>query len=221
VTPEDLGQLFDFYYQYVKPLYSSVQLENEIPSEVLFELNAALDHISRIYKYNDPPENSCEKAYGHFKRACLDMYKIKLRDHTVQWKDLLTIDVSLIDNGQFEGKMKRARAAIKEKAAQARNEEGDPSAGFEHWTEVYEACANFERDFFENPGVTWVRQVKKKSLLAWGKEQVWGIALGMVVAIAGSAAYDALKPLWTKPETKSSQTNPIHIPNAHLPIQSK
>ena len=45
--PANFGELFKFYHEYVKALCSSVQIEGSLPQELLFELNAALDHISR------------------------------------------------------------------------------------------------------------------------------------------------------------------------------
>ena len=45
--PKKFEELFKFYHEYVKLLYSSVQAGGSLPAEVLFELNAALDHVSR------------------------------------------------------------------------------------------------------------------------------------------------------------------------------
>lgn len=45
--PSNIAELFAFYHDYVKVLYSAVQTENALPQEVLFELNAAFDHLSR------------------------------------------------------------------------------------------------------------------------------------------------------------------------------
>lgn len=66
-TPKNLNELFEFYYEFVKPLYSQVQVKNELPAETLFELNAAFDHLSRHWKYDQSEEEAVDKAYGHLK----------------------------------------------------------------------------------------------------------------------------------------------------------
>lgn len=48
--------------------------------EILFELNAALDHLSRHYTYKESEAEAVAKAYAHMKRACLDVFKITLRE---------------------------------------------------------------------------------------------------------------------------------------------
>ncbi len=45
--PTTFEELFAFYHQYVKLLYSDVQTQNVLPAETLFEMNAAFDHVSR------------------------------------------------------------------------------------------------------------------------------------------------------------------------------
>jgi len=54
MPPKTFEELFKFYLDYVKPLYSGIQVRNALPYEVLFELNAALDHISRKWTYREP-----------------------------------------------------------------------------------------------------------------------------------------------------------------------
>ena len=45
--PKSLSELFDFYYDRVKPLYTRALASNDLPVELLFETLAALDHLSR------------------------------------------------------------------------------------------------------------------------------------------------------------------------------
>ncbi|MGH8556041.1 MAG: hypothetical protein ACRESZ_00995 [Methylococcales bacterium] len=97
--PQTLTQLFEFYHEYVKVLYSYVQTENTLPSETLFELNAALDHISRMWIYSESEEEVVAQAYGHLKRSCLDIFKLKIREIRGQYDELRKIDTSTIDNG--------------------------------------------------------------------------------------------------------------------------
>ena len=49
--PTTFTELFEFYQNNVKLFYSAVQAENELPTEILFEINAAFDHLSRHYIY--------------------------------------------------------------------------------------------------------------------------------------------------------------------------
>ena len=71
--PTTFADLFKFYHEHVKILYSSVQVENVMPVELLFELNAALDHVSRHWCYGESEKEAVEKAYSHLKRCCLDV----------------------------------------------------------------------------------------------------------------------------------------------------
>lgn len=100
--PKDFAELFDFYQNQVKVFYSAVQAENTLPLEILFELNAAFDHVSRHYVYGEPEHEVVLKSYSHLKRACLDVFKITLRETLDMADELAKIDVSLIDNGAYE-----------------------------------------------------------------------------------------------------------------------
>lgn len=73
--PKTFVELFEFYQSKVKLFYSAVQAENELPTEILFEINAAFDHVSRYHVYGQSEEEVVAKAYSHLKRACLDVFK--------------------------------------------------------------------------------------------------------------------------------------------------
>jgi hypothetical protein len=119
--PTDLAQLFSFYHDYVKLLYASVQTTNQIPVEMLFEFNAALDHLSRQWVYPDKEQEVVAKAYGHFKRACLDAFKIKFKETVEQYQQLSAIDTSVIDNGEFDRDLHSFYNQIRGKATKARH----------------------------------------------------------------------------------------------------
>ena len=103
--PKTVAELFQFYYKFVKPLYSSVQSENILPLETLFEIHAALDHLSRISYYKEDEGQAVEKAYSHFKRSCLDIYKLEVKSTVERYQELQQIDTSIIDNGDFNRAM--------------------------------------------------------------------------------------------------------------------
>ncbi len=90
--PTTFSELFKFYHEYVKLLYSSVQAGGTLPIEILFELNAALDHISRHWAYHEDEASVVDKAYSHLKRSCLDVFKLKVRDAHDQFAELRKID---------------------------------------------------------------------------------------------------------------------------------
>lgn len=191
-TPATFKELFNFYYDFVKPLHSLVQTENEIPSQVLFELSAAQDHISRHFYYSESESVVCDKAFSHFKRACLDMFKLRLRVHTEQWKMLTNVDTSIISNGKFEGEMIALRNQIVTQAREARKKEGDPRMGFDLWSEVYELCKGFESEFFLNPAVGWAKiKVKKRTLIS----RASGVAIGFVVGVAATLVGEWIRSL--------------------------
>jgi len=167
-SPQTFNDLFDFYQNQVKIYYSAVQADNELPLEVLFELNAALDHISRHYVYKEPESQTVEKAYSHFKRACLDIFKIAVRDTLDHYKELLRIDISLIDNGRFEKELRSLIFQIKRGSCHARQMEGkqrthdeDGVPAFDLWVPVYENCLRFEQEFYLNDAIDWAKRKGK------------------------------------------------------------
>jgi hypothetical protein len=184
--PECFDELFQFYNDYVKPLYSSVQTQNVLPNETLWELNAALDHISRHWVYAETEAAVVSKAYSHLKRACLDIFKIKVQDARRQYDELRSIDTSIIDNGEFDRKLIRLFAEIKQSSTEARRLEGAPDAdesvpSFSRWEQVFIKCEALEADFYLHPALDWA---KRKSLVrSWGELAV-AFLLGLLTNIA-------------------------------------
>jgi hypothetical protein len=163
--PKTVAELYKFYYDVVKPLYSAVQVDNVLPTETLFELNAAFDHLSRHWFYGEAEDASVEKAYSHLKRSCLDIFKLQLKATREQYDHLLKIDTSLLDNGEFDSKMHKLFLEIRIGAKGARLWEGqtkhDDLAGikaFENWYPVYEKCIQFEEQIYNHPKIGWVRK---------------------------------------------------------------
>jgi len=173
-APKTFSELFDFYHNSVKIYYGVVQSENVLPAEVLFELNAALDHLSRFYIYKEPERDVVSKAYSHMKRACLDIFKITLRETLDQYQELLKVDISLIDNGDFEKKLKMLANTIKIGAREARRLEGRPTSSasaeltvpaFDRWLPVYEDCLALQQDYYLHDSIDWAKS--KSRGLTW------------------------------------------------------
>ena len=103
--PQDFKSLFRFYYDRFKPLYSHVQALSEPPVEMLFELNAAFDHLSRHWSYGESQQDTVQRVIGHLKRGCFDAFKLVAVEACDHYDELRGVDISIIDNGQFEGEM--------------------------------------------------------------------------------------------------------------------
>jgi hypothetical protein len=157
--PTTFEDLFSFYHNYVKVLYAAVQTKNQLPSETLFELNAALDHISRHWAYNEDEPEVVSKAYGHLKRSCYDIFKLKVKETREQLDEIKKVKTHFIDNGEFDSKLNNLFHKIKTNATNARKMEGSPGdAGFEMWKEVYADCVIFENTFYLHKGLSWAKR---------------------------------------------------------------
>jgi len=164
--PTTFAELFEFYQNKVKLFYSAVQAENELPTEILFEINAAFDHLSRHYIYEQSEREVVQKAYSHLKRACLDVFKIILRDTLKMVAELEKLDISLIDNGKYEKDLKTLEYSIKQNAIEARRKEGDPMTAeadvevpaFTHWLPVFEDCLRLQEEFYHHEAVDWAKK---------------------------------------------------------------
>jgi hypothetical protein len=191
--PSGLKELFDFYYQEFKPIYGELAASNEPSEEMLLEVNAAFDHLSRIWRYGDPEPETVHRVLGHLKRGCFDAYKIILRQATDHYKELKKTDTSIIDNGHFDQGMHALRAEIVRLSIEARTCEGDARdeknwhTAFDGWQKVYVLCKRFEKDFFLNKNVEWARKKnRRKSVIQY----LAGVATGVVSGILARAIWD-------------------------------
>jgi hypothetical protein len=201
--PQTFSEVFQFYSKYVKLLYCDVQATNVLPVEVLFELNAAFDHTSRHWVYGESEADVVKKVYSHLKRSCLDIFKLRVKETVEHHSELRKIDLSIIDNGKFEIKMRDLIHEIREGAKAARHQEGYTAndadgfvAAFDHWEPVYENCVHFDRDFYRCKHVDWA---KKKGFKISLKKFILGvITAGLVGAFFHDPLADALKFGWQK-----------------------
>ena len=160
--PRTVAELFEFYHQVVKLLYSEVQLQNRLPEATLFEINAAFDHLSRLYVYNQPEADAVRHAMSHLKRSCLDIYRLQVKEARRHYDELLSVDVSIIDNGDFERQLIALWCQIREQAIEARRLEGEHigeiDLAFERWQDVYDLCARLRIEFYQSAKVEWARR---------------------------------------------------------------
>lgn len=188
--PTTIEELFSFYHDYVKVLYSAVQTENALPQEVLFELNAAFDHLSRHWIYKEEEAAVVRKCYGHLKRSCLDIFKISVREARTQFDELRKIDTSAIDNGEFDKRLLALFSEIRSGATKARSMEGNgnsdpagPIKAFDAWQPVYANCLRLE-DFYHHPALDWA---KRRWWIKYWKTTLLTATLAFVAGAVGRA----------------------------------
>lgn len=197
MAPKTYGELFQFYTDVVKPLYSSVQLTNKLPVEVLFEINAAFDHLSRRWTNGEDEAEVVGKAFAHLKRSCLDIFKLAVKKAVNQFEELRKVEISLIDNGSFEQELRKLFHAIQEGALTARTKEGasladDEAAvaAFDLWAPVYSLCVQLESEFYFSDKVLWAKRVTadrhrhQKTI-----DLVSSFILGVVTGVIGNVVF--------------------------------
>lgn len=191
-VPTTMNALFELYYQECKPLYSEVSANNQMPPELLFEINAAFDHVSRIWKYGEDEAAVCAKASAHLKRACFDAFKLILKRHVDDLERLLAINTGIIDNGNFDKALFKLKSQLLSAATDARSSEGESRESwhdaFSKWREVHRLCKRLNAEFILNPNVDWAKKLetRTRTWINWPN-----IIAGFIVGVLGSllAAY--------------------------------
>lgn len=203
-VPSTEADLYRFYREVVKRLYSVTQSENALPAEVLFEIHAAFEHLSRIYVLNADREYEVRKAYAHLKRSCLDIYKIYFRDTLDMLDELRLVDTSVIDNGQFDFDLKSLLGRTRKLAADARASEGDKNGeeegkvlAFDLWQEVAINCNTLREQYYYSPNVCWAKRIEseKERKLRTKNIQiaiVTGLVTGLITGVVANFIYQFL-----------------------------
>lgn len=165
VPPKKFKELFEFYNGYVKVLYSDMQVHNALPNEILFEINAAFDHLDRHYSLGETEEYACKQAYGHLKRSCLDIFKLKVKEAAKCYEKLCEIDIGIIDNGNFINELQRIVRRMKKQAVEARRFEGDKRGdheqqilAFDKWQPAFKDAITIINDYYDSPKVDWAKR---------------------------------------------------------------
>ena len=193
--PKTFAALVDLYYDRYKPLYSRIQTFNEMPVELVFEVAAAWDHLSRHWRFGESEVSCIDKAARHIKRAVFDTYKLLLKHAVDDYDELRKIDTSLINNGNYDRELRQLMAKIADDAITARTAEGDTggpdgwSRAFALWNIVYQQIETFHRKFYLSPHVDWARSKTVEFTVQRRWEGVWiGVASGIVGSCLFAAA---------------------------------
>ena len=194
--PETLDDLFRFYYSSFKPMYSALCSDNMPPAELLLEVVAAFDHLSRYWRpdvYGGPDEekSTADRAAGHLKRGLFDAHKLILKDTRKNYEKLAGTDTSAIDNGEFDRSCIEQWRKIRTGAAHARSCEGntvdDWHRAFDQWDTVVNDCNDFDDRFTLNSRVNWAQ---RRTWVTNAMRRGEGILLGVAASIiAGAILY--------------------------------
>ncbi len=190
---DNISELFKFYKDYIKPIYFEIEArDNEIPIELLFEIHASFDHISRIYTDSNNEKEECNKASSHLKRGVLDAFKLKLKSFNKELKRLKNINFNLIDNGNFLSNYTKDHLHIIKLAKEARTNEtkNDTEIAFDKWFEVSSLIDKFENNYIETEKIIWARKITKRYFT---KNTLIGFILGVIGSIIASCIYAFLK----------------------------
>jgi len=189
---QKIEEVYLFYIDKFKPLYAElVALNNKIPAELLFEIHAAFDHISRYYQLCNEGGEADEaefskRAYSHLKRGLLDAFKLRLKYYHNEYEQLISMPgLDIIDNGQFAADLRENRHKITKAASKARLDEGnkDIDIALENWYIAYEGIEEFYEKFFTNKKLLWAKQVAKR----YGfKTLIISIAISFLAGLAAN-----------------------------------
>ena len=128
----------------------------------------------------------------HVKRAILDCYKLIVKYTLDEYEELRKVDVSLIDNGNFDRELRTLIELIRKDATAARRHEGDRNwvSVFERWDIVFKNSQRLHHDFYLNKHVDWARR-KQRQLT---RRQWWtAFALGVASSLAAAAVLVAVR----------------------------
>ena len=181
--PTSFAALFEFYVAEVKPIYARMQADGVLPTEILHEINAAFDHVSRNWTIdNESEDQAALKAYSHLKRSCLDAFKMRLKEISDQRKELDRMHTDIIDNGEFDKRRKLLWVQIRNTSIDARKTEGIDEQ-FEKWKSVFNLCEEFEQTYSLNPNIDWSH--RKRTWEDRRKNLFWAVAGAVLGAVLG------------------------------------
>jgi hypothetical protein len=117
-----------------------------------------------------------------------------------QFEELRKVEISLIDNGDFEQKLRQLFHAIQDGAQAARTKEGTSSveddvavAAFDLWAPVYALCVQLESDFYFSDKVLWAKRVTAdRHRHQRTISLVSGFILGVVTGVIGNLVFQYL-----------------------------
>ena len=153
IQKERIVNLLENYSSNLKPMIIALESEDsEYPVEVLNEIRAILNHLSRIavLDSNGSDEEEIDlqihDAEGHLKRGLFDCFKyscISIDDKYRRFRrDTRNVDLGVVDNGEFPIELSKKYTAAKSALTHARLVENDPTtndseAVYEHFQKAY------------------------------------------------------------------------------------
>lgn len=176
-------QVYEFYQEFVKPIYSEIEARwNDIPVELLFESYAAFDHLKRFHLGEESEDEASVKALSHLKRGVLDAFKLKLKYFNLDLDQFMNskVDFQLIDNGEFISSLYKDKHDIIAVAKQARLAESQlgTSQAFEKWFDVSQKIDLFEQCYLQHSHkIDWA----KGKTFAWlSKDMIKAFLIGLL-----------------------------------------
>lgn len=161
-NPELKERIIGLFYDYLtigKPLISTVEsYREEFPPEVLLEIRAAYDHLSRAVCMSTKESDAIkhiEKAESHTRRFIYDCYKDLVglfADNYKQFaKDTQHMDISAVKDGVFIGQLKSKRNDAIKATEKARIEEPTHDKySYGRWSEAYYAWREVDEYINDN-----------------------------------------------------------------------
>lgn len=191
----NIKEIFEFYEQYIKPIYSEIEAKrNNIPVELLFETYAAFDHLKRFYIDNEEESIATLKAISHLKRGILDAFKLKLKYFNQDLEDFIKYQDSLelVDNSNFLSGFLKDKNNIFKLGKEARLVESKISKeeAFEKWFEVSLKIDDFEEKYFNQ--LEKVEWAKKKQFRFLNQDTTKGFFIGIVSSIVASLIWSMI-----------------------------
>ena len=177
-----IKEVFEFYEQYVKPIYSEIEAKrNNIPVELLFETYAAFDHLKRFYIDAEEESTTSLKAISHLKRGILDAFKLKIKYFNQDLENFQTYQytLELIDNGNFLSGFIKEKNLIFRLAKEARLTESKISKeeAYEKWFLVSLKIDAFEKNYLNQ--LEKIEWAKKKQFKWLSKDAIRGFIIGV------------------------------------------
>ncbi len=188
--PLAIADVFKFYNDVVKPVYSHIEaIQNALPIELLFEIHSAFDHLKRYYVNEESEHSVAKSAFGHLKRGVLDAYKIDLKVFNEEVEQIQrTYDLEFVDNGKYLLNFNQAKYEIRELATAARVQVQNDNLDdvFEKWSQVSVKIAYFRKEFIGNKLVDldWSTKKSKRFLT---KEKVYSFLIGVASSLVATA----------------------------------
>jgi len=178
--------LYHIYSKEFKPWLATVETKyQEFPAEILNELRAFTDHISRCYAdgiSDEGIERNIERAENHLSRATFDCVKtlvLAYFDDVANFEDTTKdVDLSLVQNGVFYVKYRQLKQKAEENVRRGKEVEKDDTiedyrdVSFEHFQNAFNTYKLLGEHINKNlVHVDWARRKKnkKKAMLffAW------------------------------------------------------